>query len=318
MAGTLVLTDTIAQTFDDLFADVNRGTDAFVRAPERVRGRASARPRGRASTSGSSTRSPPSTAWPRPEPFVQGYARIIDKDGEPVGDPNFGAPTFGGNWGEVDELNPFNLVEGGRPPRGRRRGRDRQAHRRRTGYEVGDDRPRRDSTTPAGEQEYDARRHRAVRHRRQPGRRHVRRCSPLETAMLRVTEPGKVDAIGVVAEDGVEPGRPSRPHRAGRRRRRRRGRSRARRSPRRTRTTSARASRSSRIVPARLRRASRSFVGLFVIYNSFTILVAQRNREMALLRAIGAVARPGAARGAVRGARRRAAGVRARRRCSAS
>src|ERR687897_990929 len=31
MAGTLVLTDTIRQTFDDLFADVNRGTDVYVR-----------------------------------------------------------------------------------------------------------------------------------------------------------------------------------------------------------------------------------------------------------------------------------------------
>ena len=31
MSGTLVLTDTIGRTFDDLFADVNAGTDAFVR-----------------------------------------------------------------------------------------------------------------------------------------------------------------------------------------------------------------------------------------------------------------------------------------------
>ena len=30
------------------------------------------------------------------------------------------------------------------------------------------------------------------------------------------------------------------------------------------------------------------FVGSFIIYNSFSILVAQRGREMALLRAIGA------------------------------
>ena len=30
------------------------------------------------------------------------------------------------------------------------------------------------------------------------------------------------------------------------------------------------------------------FVGTFIIYNTFTILVAQRSREMALLRAIGA------------------------------
>src|SRR4051794_23291929 len=31
VAGTLVLTDTVQRTFDDLFADVNRGTDAVVR-----------------------------------------------------------------------------------------------------------------------------------------------------------------------------------------------------------------------------------------------------------------------------------------------
>ena len=30
MAGTLVLTDTIGRTFDDLFADVNAGTDGVV------------------------------------------------------------------------------------------------------------------------------------------------------------------------------------------------------------------------------------------------------------------------------------------------
>src|SRR3954451_18533762 len=31
MAGTFVLTDTVNKTFDDLFASVYRGTDAFVR-----------------------------------------------------------------------------------------------------------------------------------------------------------------------------------------------------------------------------------------------------------------------------------------------
>src|SRR4029079_11464272 len=31
MAGTLVLTDTIGKTFDDLFANVNAGTDVYVR-----------------------------------------------------------------------------------------------------------------------------------------------------------------------------------------------------------------------------------------------------------------------------------------------
>ena len=36
MAGTLVLTDTIGKTFDDLFADVNAGTDAYVRGEQSI------------------------------------------------------------------------------------------------------------------------------------------------------------------------------------------------------------------------------------------------------------------------------------------
>ena len=39
------------------------------------------------------------------------------------------------------------------------------------------------------------------------------------------------------------------------------------------------------------------FVGSFIIYNTFSIIVAQRTREMALLRAIGASRRPGAGLG---------------------
>ena len=33
LSGTLVFTDTIRKTFDDLFADIYRNTDAVVRAP---------------------------------------------------------------------------------------------------------------------------------------------------------------------------------------------------------------------------------------------------------------------------------------------
>ena len=44
MAGTSVLTGTIQQTFDDLFADIYRGTDAVVRSPRSVRERLRHRP----------------------------------------------------------------------------------------------------------------------------------------------------------------------------------------------------------------------------------------------------------------------------------
>ena len=38
LSGNLVLTDTITRTFDDLFADVNRGTDAVVRSSVKIEG----------------------------------------------------------------------------------------------------------------------------------------------------------------------------------------------------------------------------------------------------------------------------------------
>ena len=47
---------------------------------------------------------------------VDGFARIIDKDGDPMGNPAMGAPTFGDQLGEVEALNPFTISDGG-PPR---------------------------------------------------------------------------------------------------------------------------------------------------------------------------------------------------------
>src|SRR3712207_1447941 len=115
MAGTLVLTDTIAKTFDDLFADVYEDTDAVVRreaafdnpdSAGEVRGRVEASlVDAVAAVDGGAVA----------EGVVQGYAQLVDRSGEPIGDPEMGAPTFGGNWGESDELNPFNLVAGTAP-----------------------------------------------------------------------------------------------------------------------------------------------------------------------------------------------------------
>ena len=115
LAGTLMLTDTMSKTFDDLFADVFRDTDAVVRSSssvsaefggEDIRGRVDESlvevVRGIDGVAGA-------------EGFVQSYAQIIGADGEAVGNPNQGAPTFGGDWGELDRLNPFNLVEGRAP-----------------------------------------------------------------------------------------------------------------------------------------------------------------------------------------------------------
>ena len=46
---------------------------------------------------------------------IQGFAQIIDKDGDPVGDPAMGPPTFGANWTDSSELNAFRIAEGRAP-----------------------------------------------------------------------------------------------------------------------------------------------------------------------------------------------------------
>ena len=46
---------------------------------------------------------------------VFGYARLIGSDGKALGNPATGAPTLGGDWTESTVLNPFQIVEGNPP-----------------------------------------------------------------------------------------------------------------------------------------------------------------------------------------------------------
>ena len=113
MSGTLVLTDTMGRTFDVLFADATAGVDAAVRGKAVITSDfAVDRDRVPASIV-ETVRTTPGVA--AVEGFVQGYAQVVGKDGEAVGNPGMGAPTFGRNWSEVPELNPFRLVSGTAP-----------------------------------------------------------------------------------------------------------------------------------------------------------------------------------------------------------
>ena len=113
MAGTLVLTSTIGATFDGLYADLNEGTDVQVRSAEVVqtdfgdqRGTLDDAVLGEVATvTGVSTASPD----------VTGYAQFVGKDGKAIGNPNQGAPTLGFNWIEDPDLSPLNLAEGRAP-----------------------------------------------------------------------------------------------------------------------------------------------------------------------------------------------------------
>jgi putative ABC transport system permease protein len=116
MSGTLVLTATINNTFDGLFTEVFAGTDAQVRGEEPIED----------SFVGETPRAPVTAGVldavravdgvEAAEPDVEiPYVQIIGADGEKIG--GGGPPTFGTAWTDNAELNPFRLEPGSSPPR---------------------------------------------------------------------------------------------------------------------------------------------------------------------------------------------------------
>src|SRR5215218_1293505 len=112
MSGTMVLTDTISRTFDNLFADVNRGTDAYVRSRQSISrstfGGPASEQRGRV----------PASLVPEidsvdgvqaSEGNLQFYAQLVDKKGDAIGSPGQGPPTFGFNWVPNRRLEPYRI-----------------------------------------------------------------------------------------------------------------------------------------------------------------------------------------------------------------
>jgi putative ABC transport system permease protein len=115
IAGTLVLTDTISQTFGGLYGTVYKGTAAVVRAKAAftgIQGSGAQRPLVDAGLVGS-LRTVRGVA--ADEGIIFGYTRLVGKNGQALGHPAAGAPTLGGNWEQVAALNPFHLVAGHAP-----------------------------------------------------------------------------------------------------------------------------------------------------------------------------------------------------------
>ena len=104
VSGVITLTDTISRTYDDLFAGLNGGVDVAVRGAGQFEvgaefGGGIQRPRIPAMLADEVAEVDGVAAV---EGTVQGYARPIGPDGEPYGNPTFGAPTIGMNWSKVD------------------------------------------------------------------------------------------------------------------------------------------------------------------------------------------------------------------------
>src|SRR5918996_632901 len=288
VAGVLMLTDTMNESFDDLFATAYEGTDAAVRSDQTIDDGMGNEIRSRIPSTGSAE-SLLDTVLAAPgvaeaEGSVQGYARIIDTDGDPVGDPAMGPPTFGGNWQTVDALNGFTIDDGRAPESSGEVVIDRGSADD-TGYQVGDQVP---IQTRSASEEYELVGIARFGNADSPGGATYALWT-LEEAQELVGEPGKFDSIGVVGEGGL-----SQPEAA------------------RSVQDDLAADEDSGLevlTGEEITEESQSdlkdqlsfitvfllvfaivavVVGTFVIYNSFSIIVAQRGREMALMRAVGA------------------------------
>jgi putative ABC transport system permease protein len=125
LSGTLVLTDTIKRTFDNLFASVNEGTDAYVRAREKVESQFTGVQRPRISGSLVTTIGDqvPGVARVGDTPVVEGQlgfsAQIVDRDGNPIGNPGRGAPTLGFIYDPFQRLSPWRLADQSGEPKSR-------------------------------------------------------------------------------------------------------------------------------------------------------------------------------------------------------
>jgi putative ABC transport system permease protein len=283
IGGVTTLTDTITRTFDDLFADVNDGTDAVVRGEAQFEvgadfGGAEQRPRIDESVVDDVTAV---DGVAEAEAFVQGYTRLIDENGDPFGNPDFGPPTFGGSWGVVDALNPFNLVGDSRAPEGPDEVVVDKASADSLGLELGDT-VRFQSPAGGGEAELVG----IAKFGTADGPFGASFVMfDLATAEELLGEPGKVDSISIVADDGVSQAQV------------------------RDRVADALGDDFDVVTGTQITKENQddaaegfSFfrifllvfaaisivVGGFVIYTSFSFIVAQRQRQVALLRAVGA------------------------------
>jgi len=117
VSGTFVLTATISNTFDGLFNDIYQHTDAVVRAKQEFSGQGFGN-EGRGTVSADllpTVRNAQGVA--AADGTVQGLAVIVNKKGDALGSNGRGAPTLGFSYIPDRDLSTIHVVQG-RGPRG--------------------------------------------------------------------------------------------------------------------------------------------------------------------------------------------------------
>jgi putative ABC transport system permease protein len=110
MAGSRILTDTMKSSLAGVYVDSERTTDVQVRGPLAFDGAGRAPLDGRLVDTVAGVSGVAAVA-----PRIEGFAQVLDADGKPVGDLDKGALPLGAAWAEDEALNPFRLVDGAAP-----------------------------------------------------------------------------------------------------------------------------------------------------------------------------------------------------------
>jgi len=273
VSATYVLTDTVKQSFDDVFRQTVSGVDLQVQAANTVGGNSD--PGRIPESAAQQVAAVPGVG--RAIPFVRGYAQFVDRDGSPIG--GGGPPTLGFSWADGGPLRLVGATS--RAPAGPREVLMDVGTARDHGYRVGDtvrvllkgpaeefrivglfqvgDRPDLGVVTGAAfdlataQQSFDARGAlNAVYVQATPGEN-----IPALQARIRQTLGGGYEVL-TADEAAIQTGRTVRQFLGF-------------------------------FTYALLGFAAIGVVvGAFIIFNTFTILVTQRTRELGLLRAMGA------------------------------
>ena len=134
MSGTFVFSDTLTTTINGVVQVADENVDALVRAPQPVSLDFS---QTGVTIDGATLDTVAKLAEvAQADVQIVGYAQLIGPDGQAVVDQST-ASTLGFNWSSSDELNPFDLVDGSAPVSGDEIVID-HASAKRSGYGVGD------------------------------------------------------------------------------------------------------------------------------------------------------------------------------------
>ncbi len=111
LAATLIIGDTVRGSYDTLLAQGNRGTDVLVRNSREIDA-GEDRQRGTLSVAlVDSVRDTPGVL--AAAPLIDGIAQVVGTNGKPIGGD--GPPTMAGAWIDDPAMNPYVVVEGAAP-----------------------------------------------------------------------------------------------------------------------------------------------------------------------------------------------------------